>query len=197
LSLARHAGLFVLFLTIVSPLFSQSTIDFSTKGKDAETKTANPITGQIKTFRGYELGMDISVVKKLLAKDALFNYRGEPDVMFTPDRKETIIECAGNSYIERAYFQFNDNRLFILTVVLSQSTLDYYTMFSTLSAKYGQPSSLNPDEAVWETPEVRLSLEKPLSVKYIAIKVFDRLKEAGKAESQAENLARDQFLKEF
>jgi hypothetical protein len=173
-----------------------STSDTTKKDK-TEAASAEPLSKDMKTFRGLELGMDIAAVKKLLLADALFNYRGEPDVMFTPDRKETIIECSGNSYIKRAYFQFNENKLFIITIMLNPVTLDYFTMFSRLSKKYGQPASLNPDEAIWLFPEARLSLEKPLQVKYIAAKVFEKLLEAGKAETKVEDVARDKFLEEF
>jgi hypothetical protein len=155
------------------------------------------VSKNLKAFRGIKLGMEMETVKKILAEDPLFNYRGEPDVTFTPDRKETIIECSGNSYVTRAYFQFHENRVFIITIVLNQDTLDYYTMFTSLVKKYGNPATLNPDEAVWLFESSRLQLEKPLEVKYIATKVFDSLIEAGKAEAAAEDMARDTFLEEF
>lgn len=148
-------------------------------------------------FRSITLGMDMESVKKLLATDSLFNYRGEPDVLFTPDRKRTIIDCSGNSFIDRAYFQFSDNRLYIITIVLNARVLDYYTMFTTLVKKYGESTSLDPDAAVWSFSATRMSLEKPLRVKYIAIDVFTRLKDAGVAAERVQDMTRARFLEEF
>jgi hypothetical protein len=189
----------IVFFFMAVSLSAQTGIDAGAGSKSKETKSAPVITiaKDMKTFRSIELGMELPAVKKLLLADPLFNYRGEPDVMFTPDRKETIIECSGNSYVKRAYFQFNENKLFIITIVLNSVTLDYFTMFETLSKKYGEPSSLNPDEAVWLFSDARLSLEKPLSVKYIATKTFEKLLESGNAEAKAEDMARDKFLGEF
>ncbi len=188
-------GIVIVVSLVFGSLYAQTP-------KSTETSQATPVpalafTREAKAFRGIALGLDISSVKKLLLGDQLFNYRGEPDVMFTPDRKQTIIECTGNSYVERAYFQFNEDRLFIVTVVLDQARLDYYAMFVTLSDKYGPPASLNPNEAVWNLAGTRLSLEKPLRVKYIATAVFDKLNETGTTGKAAEDMARDKFLGEF
>jgi hypothetical protein len=148
-------------------------------------------------YRGINLGMSVEEVKEHLAADPFFDFRGDPDVSFLPASFNTLIECEGNAYISRAYFQFYEGKLFIMIIELNQDELDYYTMFTTLSEKYQEPSSLDPSEAVWIFSNLRLSLEKPLTIKYIDRAVFDELKAAGKALEDMEVISREKFLDDF
>jgi hypothetical protein len=148
-------------------------------------------------FRGIELGMDLEQVKAKLLEDPLFAYRGDPDVSLLPQPPQTLIECAGSSFLRRAYLQFNEQKLYILILVLAPDRLDYYTLFSTLSEKYGDPASLDPTEAVWDFPGLRLSLERPVSVKYIDTEVFERLQVAGRAERDLWEISKSDFLDQF
>jgi hypothetical protein len=148
-------------------------------------------------FRGIELGMDLEEVKAKLSEDPLFDYRGDPDVSLLPQPPQTLIECAGNSFLQRAYFQFHEQKLYILILVLAPDRLDYYTLFSTLSKKYGDPASLDPSEAIWAFPGVRVSLERPVSVKYIDTEVFERLQVAGQAERDLWEISKAKFLDRF
>jgi hypothetical protein len=148
-------------------------------------------------FRGISLGMGLDEVKTALKADALFRYRGDPDVSFLPQTNQYLIECEGNSYLKRAYFQFSDSRLFIMILVLDQQKLDHFSLWSALSSKYGQPTSLSPDESVWQSDPVRFSLERPLTVKYIDNKTFAALLSKGGAQKDLEQLSREKFLEQF
>jgi hypothetical protein len=75
--------------------------------------------------------------------------------------------------------------------------LDYYTLYSTLSEKYGGPTRLDPTEAVWQFEELRLSLERPLTVKYIDSAVFQALKEEGQVQEDLWEISKDNFLEQF
>ena len=96
------------------------------------------------SFRGLSLGMGLDQVKAALKADPLFRYRGDPDVSFLPQTSQYLIECEGASFLRRAYFQFADGRLFIMILVLDTQKLDHYSLFVTLTTKYGQPTSLSP-----------------------------------------------------
>jgi hypothetical protein len=84
-----------------------------------------------------------------------------------------------------------------MTVILDPDKIDHYSLFTTLSEKYGNFVSLNPSKVVWDFDSVLLSLEKPLSVKYIDKEVFNQIKEAGIAEADLRELSRQKFLDEF
>jgi len=148
-------------------------------------------------FRGISLGMGLEEVKTALKSDPLFRYRGDPDVSFLPRTNQYLIECEGASFLSRAYFQFADSRLFIMILVLDQQKLDHYSLFSALSAKYGEPASLSPEETVWQSDVVRFSLERPLTVKYIDNKTFSALLSKGGAQTDLEQLSREKFIEQF
>jgi hypothetical protein len=148
-------------------------------------------------FRGITVGMGLEQVKQALKADPLFRYRGDPDVSFLPQTSQYLIECEGNSYLRRAYFQFADSRLFIMILVLDTQRLDFYSIFSALSAKYGQPESLSPQEVVWQSDPVRFSLERPLTVKYIDNKTFAALLSRGGAQKDLDQLSREKFIEQF
>jgi hypothetical protein len=66
-----------------------------------------------------------------------------------------------------------------------------------LVERYGEPSYLDPREAVWETDDTRIAIERPLTVKYIDKKVFnDIVNESGLIES-GQVRRRQEFLNEF
>jgi hypothetical protein len=148
-------------------------------------------------FRTVSLGMSVDQVKEALRKDALYRYRGDPDVSFLPLSGENLIECEGSSYLSRAYFQFAGGKLYVLILVLDQRKLDHYSMFTAFTAKYGEPAAFNPTEAVWQSEAVRFSLERPLTVKYIDRRVFEEQVARGAAQQDLEQLSRERFIEQF
>lgn len=148
-------------------------------------------------FRGLRLGMNIEAVKEALRADPLFDYRGDPDVSFLPRSAETLIECGGNSYVKRAYMQFQEGLLFSLILVLREEKLDHFTLFTALQEKYGKPAALTPQETVWMFDQVRFSLEKPLAVKYLERKTFEAVKAGGAPGKDLSEMARDRFVEQF
>ena len=162
----------------------------------APAASGAPLPPPVK-FRGVELGMALDQVKAALTADALFRYRGDPDVSFLPQTSQYLIECEGASFIRRAYFQFSDGRLFIMILVLDDQDLDHYSMFSTLGSKYGPPTSLSPQEAVWNSDAVRFSLERPLTVKYVDNKTFAAILAKSGSQKDLDQLSREKFLEQF
>ncbi len=148
-------------------------------------------------FRGIALGMGLDQVKTALQSDPLFGYRGDPDVSLLPQTHQYLIECAGASFVRRAYFQFADKKLLTMILVLDQEKLDHYSLFSALSAKYGPPASLSPDETVWQSDSVRFSLERPLTVKYIDRTAFASQLDKGGATTDMDRISREKFIEQF
>jgi hypothetical protein len=148
-------------------------------------------------FRSIQLGMELEQVKGLLMEDPLYDYRGDPDISFLPLPPQTLIETSGSSFVRRAYFQFEEDLLYIIILSMDPDRLDYYTLYSTLSGKYGPPTGLDPTEAVWQFEGLRLSLERPLNVKYIDSTVFEALKEEGQVQADLWEISKDNFLRQF
>ena len=57
--------------------------------------------------------------------------------------------------------------------------------------------ALSPEESVWQSDPVRLSLERPLTVKYIDNKTFTALLTKGGAQKDLEQLSQEKFLEQF
>ena len=149
------------------------------------------------SFRGFSLGMDLDALKSALKEDGLFNFRGDRDVSFLPNREQSLIETTGFSFIRRAFFQLRDGKVFIMAFNLDTILVDHYSVYTSFVKKYGEPSTLNPREAVWESEGVRAAIERPLTVKYIDKQVFNEIVSESETSESAELLRRQEFLDDF
>lgn len=150
-----------------------------------------------RVFRKLTLGMGLDELKNALLDDGLFAFRGDSDVSFLPIKEENLVETTGLSFIRRAFFQLREGKVFIMAFSMDTSMTDYYSVFTTFIKKYGEPKSLNPHEAVWENGATRVSIERPLTVKYIDLEVFNAILDGAKTEETAEVTRRRMFLDEF
>ena len=150
-----------------------------------------------RSFRKLQLGMSLDDLKDELAADGLFEFRGDRDVSFLPAKEENLVETTGLSFIRRAFFQLREGKVFIMAFSLDTQRIDHYSVFVSLIKKYGEPVSLNPHESVWEDEETRVSLERPLTIKYIDMAVFKEIIGESRAEETREVHIRQGFLNEF
>jgi hypothetical protein len=165
----------------------------------------NNYTGPPRSFRGIFLGMGLTQLKDAIRRDGIFYFREDRDVSFLPsDQEQTLVETQGLSFIRRAFFQLRYGEVFIMSFTLDTTQVDHYSVFSSFVSRYGEPSSLNPQEAVWETPETRVSIERPLTVKYIDKHNFEMFKRSPdeilvgpSADGARELLDRNEFLEGF
>lgn len=148
-------------------------------------------------FRQLFLGQALNDLKSALVKDELFTFRGDRDVSWLPVRQQTLVETTGLSYIKRAFFQIQDDAVYIMAFSLDTRLMDHYSVFTSFVKKYGEPKLLSPGESVWETEDTRVSIERPLTVKYIDKKVFDRLIDESTTRKKLQLLLREEFLGDF
>lgn len=157
-------------------------------------------SGKMPLPAGYgdiKLGMELADVEDKLFDNPNFAYRGAPDVTMLPQDDRQVIDCDGVMYVDRGYFQFNDNKLYLITMVLDTEYVDHYSVYSSFLEKYGQPLFLDPSKTVWEDESVRISLERPLSIKYIDKAVFEELQQNRSAGESMEEMLRQDFLDSF
>ena len=150
-----------------------------------------------RSFRNISLGMDLDDLKTALVRDSHFNYRGDRDVSLLPFRDETLIDIVGYSFIRRAYFQLRDRSVFIMAFSLNPALIDHYSVYTTFTKKYGEPEFLDPRQAVWISETTRVSIERPLTIKYIDLGVFNELIDESKLRENYELLERQEFLEGF
>ena len=157
-----------------------------------------PIFSLPNGFASAKLGMEIDALKEALKNDHQFGYRGDRDVSLSPSDGQFLIETSGSQYgfsfLDRCWFQFANDKLYIITINLDRSKLDHYSVFSKLCEKYGNPDELSPQKSVWRDDNVILSLEKPLTLKYTDAKAFEKKKNSSNVQKTTAENARDEFL---
>ena len=141
-----------------------------------------------------QLGMTLEETQTALIRDPDFGYRGERDVSLLPGENRQIIETKGGSFLDNCWFQFYDDYLYIISINVNQEFMDYYSIFSTLCKKYGNPIYLDPEKATWEDEDVILSLEKPLCLKYTDAKISSQILEQAEVQQATIEYLRQGFL---
>lgn len=149
-------------------------------------------------FDTIALGAARSEVQELLQDNSYFRYRGDPDVSLLPSlRDRSVIEAEGRTFIDRAFFQFNEQALYIIILQLNPDRMDHYSVYQSLTTQYGEATRVGPQEILWEWENVRLSLERPLTVKYIDVPVFEELRGEAQVERSLREVTRDRFLEDL
>ena len=141
--------------------------------------------------------MSIEEVEAELTNSPYFFYRGAPEVSFAPDRFRELFEVDGSGFIERGIFQFFEDSLYSITLIIRETRMDHFSLYTQFVERYGEPSSLDPRESLWEIGGRRLSLERPLTVRYLDLVRFDELRQEENIEESIEELSREAFLGEF
>lgn len=147
-----------------------------------------------RSFRGLSLGMSLEELQAALTADDAFAFQGEADVSLLPSSDQILVESAGRGFIRRAFFQLRDGKVFIMVFALDSARVDHYSVFMTLSGKYGEPESLDPARAVWNSADTRVLLERPLTVKYLDLTVFTELLDESLVRQSREAELRQEFL---
>jgi hypothetical protein len=151
-----------------------------------------------RSFRRIVLGMGLEELKTVLQEDEAFRFRADRDVSLLPSSKDqTLVETQGVSFIKRAFFQLRSGTLIIMSFSMDPTLVDHYSIFTAFVNRYGDPDYLDPREAVWESEDIRVSLERPLTVKYIDKQSLSDMVKESSADGAAEMVKRNQFLDGF
>jgi hypothetical protein len=192
----KRSIIFLLGLVLfVFALSGQEIFDFTLPGPERGSLAPENPESLPRQFRELGLGMDLDELKQALVQDGMFAFRGDRDVSFLPIQEQTLVETTGFSFIKRAFFQLSEGKVFIMSFSLDTRLLDHYSVYTSLVKKYGEPLSLNPQEAVWESEDTRVSIERPLTLKYLDKTVFDGLIEESRTRESQELFLREEFLR--
>jgi hypothetical protein len=160
----------------------------------ADKGSAKGVAPPSRSFRGIELGMDRDSAIAALKKDPIFAYRGPEDLSLLPSPNQSLIEVAGLSFVRRGYFQFVEGKLWVLILVLDADKVDHYSVYTSLVAKYGEPNLIDPKESRWEDASTRMALERPLTLRYMDMAAYGKLREGAGAKESVRELDRQGFL---
>lgn len=153
-------------------------------------------------YKDISLGMSLDETKDALVKDPDFGYHGDRDVSLLPHSNKSLIETdatygLGSNFLTNCYFQFTDDQLYIITININTERMDYYSVFTTLCEKYGEPTSISPSAAVWKNDSVTMSLEKPLTLKYVDNKLYESAQNYSNVPHSGTEITREKFLEEL
>jgi len=168
-----------------------------TAGAATTSGAASASVAPLPLPQGYgklKLGMTRDEVIGELKADPLFAWRGPEDVSLLPTPNQSLIEVSGLSFIRRAFLQFDSGKLWVIILELADDRVDHYSIWTSLVAKYGQPTSLDPSASTWDDGKVRMSLERPLTLRYLDLAEFAKIKGEGSAKVSVKELDRRSFL---
>ena len=148
-------------------------------------------------FDVFQLGMSLAELKDALKRSSFLLYSGEPEATLLDRPNTNLIDVPGLTFVSRGVFQIVDGKLYSISLELNPEKVSYFDVYTQLTKKYGDPAALDPSSARWESSAVRMSLEKPLTVKYIDMPTFQRIEKEGRAQQALEAITRDQFLGTF
>jgi hypothetical protein len=138
--------------------------------------------------------MDRDSAIAALEKDPIFSYRGPEDLSLLPSPNQSLIEVSGTSFVRRGYFQFLDGKLWVMILELDADKVDHYSIYTSLVSKYGEPGTIDPKEARWEDKATRMALERPLTLRYMDMTAYGKLREGAGAKESSKELDRQGFL---
>jgi hypothetical protein len=190
----RFHYLLVLVCFLVATLGVAQTVPdegASTTG-NAEEKPELP-----RVYRELSLGMNLEDLKKALEQDELFHFRGDRDVSFLPIGEQNVVETTGFSFIKRALFQLRSGALFAMTFTMNTELVDHYSIFTAFVKKYGEPDFLDPKQAIWESAATRIAIERPLTVKYMDMQVFNEFLDTAQTKESQDLRLQEDFLNGF
>ncbi|MDR1301987.1 MAG: hypothetical protein LBK43_05910 [Treponema sp.] len=194
MSMYRFHYLLVLVCFLVATLGVAQTVPdegASTTG-NAEEKPELP-----RVYRELSLGMNLEDLKKALEQDELFHFRGDRDVSFLPIGEQNVVETTGFSFIKRALFQLRSGALFAMTFTMNTELVDHYSIFTAFVKKYGEPDFLDPKQAIWESAATRIAIERPLTVKYMDMQVFNEFLDTAQTKESQDLRLQEDFLNGF
>lgn len=150
-----------------------------------------------RSFHEIGLGMSLDDVKETLKSDESFAYRGDRDVSLLQSKNRSVIESEGVYFVRRGSFQFYNEKLYTIIVQMNSENIDYYSIYSSLIEKYGEPGLVDQKKAIWENEGVRLVLERPLTIKYIDTATFNEIVASRNKKTAISDEARANFVNAF
>ena len=126
-------------------------------------------------YKEIKLGMKQEEVRNILKNSIDFNLKREEVLTIRLEPDTEIISTEGIGFINFGYFHFNSDRLFQIFIKLDEKRLGYYFLLKRLFSRFGAPAKFSPKKSIWENEKVRIIIEKPCTIKYIYLPVWNDL----------------------
>ena len=193
-----YAFILLPILIFSQPLYSQVSSDASSDEEKPAAAAEEVTPAELPDgYRSLRLGMTLEELKESLLTEPRFDFRGDPDVSVRKSGTQSLIVSKGKSFIDTGYFQFDEGRLYLIILELDGEKMDFFTMQKRLTENYGTPGTLSPEGMSWSDEKTRISLEYPLTVKYLDLDTFNGFMEDEVRRKSFEEISRTKFLEDF
>jgi len=193
-----RAYILILFLISVQVYSQSGSFDTPQPGADSASVQSDKGYKELPTgYRSIQLGASFSDVKEKLLIEPRFDFRGDPDVSIQKTGPQSLISSRGRMFIDQGFFQFDKDKLFLIILQFNREKIDFFTMQQTLTSQYGPPSEISPQGMSWSNGKTKISLEYPLTLKYLDEKVFNTFLAEDEKLKSFQEVARTNFLEDF
>ena len=175
---------FIIYISILINLYSQKA-DSNLNSEESPFPLG---------FLSIKLNMNKENVIVRLSKESIFDTSDQEKLSFRNEPDKEILKIRGINFIKMAYFHFYNDILFQITLDLDMNKISYYDVLIKLQNKYGKPIKFTPETANWENNTIKLSLQRPVILKYISINISKELLEESKESSNFYKISREKFL---
>lgn len=147
-----------------------------------------------RNYRGVELLESYETVMSKLKSDTLLLVDPDSDFGDMDEENPELIKAKIPPYIRHAYYQFYENKLFVISLFFDKKYFSYTSMYQNLKQKYGKPIYYDSKNTIWENQNTWLILDNLPSLKYIDREVFQKIKETNKRNLYPKDMILDKIL---
>ena len=126
-------------------------------------------------YKDIKLGITQDEAKNILKQSRDFNLKREEILTIRLEPDTEILSTEGFGFINFAYFHFHQDKLFQILLKIDKNRIGYYLLLKKMSTRFGSPSKFSPKRATWQNDKVRIAIEKPCTIKYIYLPIWNNL----------------------
>jgi len=146
-------------------------------------------------YKDIKLGMSMDQVRGILEKSIEFNYKKEEILTFRLEPDTEIISTEGfRNYIINAYFHFSHDQLFQIILKLHTKKIGYYNLLKQFTERFGKSTKLSPTKASWDNEKIRIIIEKPCTLKYVYLPIWNGLLKNDNTSDHILDINREKFI---
>ncbi|MCG8569387.1 MAG: hypothetical protein MJB14_04540 [Spirochaetes bacterium] len=145
-------------------------------------------------YQEFKLGLSKQEVENLLKTSGDFWGNKKDVIVMRHQPDQQIITVEGKGYIEIGYFHFYEDQLYQIFLVINSEKIGYYSLLKRLTDKFASPKTLDPLSAQWENETVKIEIEKPCTIKYYYLPIWNQLLNSDLSDRKIDQKSRENFV---
>ncbi len=182
------ALIFFLILNTSQISYSVTTLPQSDETSDGQNMVLS------NGYKEIRLGMTLEEVRQIINSMPEFNPIREEILQIRIEPDKQILTTEGYSFVSKAYFHFDNDRLYQILLKFNQNKIGYFNLLSTFRSRFGEPAFINPSKSYWQNERVRITIEKPATIKYLDRQIWNSIIGSGNQEDSDFIILRNDLL---